>query len=38
VLYFIKLFSGTRALPPVLLDTGYDEPDDPPIVQKEVPP
>jgi hypothetical protein len=38
VLYFIKPFSRTRASPPVLLDTGYGGPDDPPCVQNEVSP
>ena len=38
MLYFIKPFLGTRASPPVLLNAGCDDPDDPPIVQKEVPP
>jgi hypothetical protein len=37
VLKFFKSSSGTRALPPVLLDTG-DDSDDMPTVQEEVPP
>jgi hypothetical protein len=38
VFYFIKPFSRTRSSPPVLLDTRCDDPDDPPVVQKEVSP
>ena len=38
VLDFFKSSSGTQALPPVLLDTGHDDPDDLPTVQEEGPP
>ena len=34
VLDFLKSSSGTRASPLALLDTGYDDPDDPPTVQR----
>jgi hypothetical protein len=36
MLDFIKLSSGTSASPLVLLDTGYDYPDDLPTVQAEM--
>jgi hypothetical protein len=35
---FFKPSSGTRVSPPVLLDTGDDDPDDMMTVQEEVPP
>jgi len=38
MLDFIKLSSGTRALPLVLLDIGYDYPDDLPTVEAEMHP
>jgi hypothetical protein len=38
VLKFFRSFSGTHALPPVLLDTGDDDSDDMSTVQEEVPP
>jgi hypothetical protein len=38
VLDFITLSSGTRASPLVLLEIGYDYPDDLPTVQVEMPP
>jgi len=38
VLQFFRSSSGTRALSPVLLDTGDDDSDDTPTVQQEVPP
>lgn len=38
VLDFIKLSSGTRASPLVLLDIGYDDPNYLPTVQAEMPP
>jgi hypothetical protein len=37
VLDFFMSSSGTCAIPPVLLDIGDDDPDDPPTVQEEVP-
>jgi hypothetical protein len=38
VLHFFKPSSGSRASSPVLMDTGVDDPDDPPAVQEEVHP
>jgi hypothetical protein len=38
VLDFLKLSSGTLSLPPVLLNTGNDDPDDCPAIKQEVPP
>jgi hypothetical protein len=35
---FFKSSSGTHASPPVLLDIGGDQPDDPLAVQEQVPP
>ena len=35
---FFRSSSGTRALPPVLLDTGDNDSDGTPTVQEEVPP
>ena len=35
---FFKISPGTRASPPVLLDTGDGDTDDLPTVQEEVPP
>jgi hypothetical protein len=37
LLCFFNTFPGTCASPPVLLDIGDDDPDDPPAVQDEVP-
>ena len=34
---FFKIPPGTRVSPPVMLDTGNDDPDDLPTVQEEVP-
>jgi hypothetical protein len=35
---WISSSPGTRASPPVLMDVGDDDPDDPPAVQEEIPP
>jgi hypothetical protein len=37
MLGFFMSSSGTRAVPPALLDTGDDDPYDPPTVQEELP-
>jgi len=35
---FFKSPSGTHALPPVMVNSGDDDKDDPPTVQEKVPP